>query len=259
MNDSERMQFFLEMFHSSLPRLGPGSDTSTYRALEVVLGAKPRDMTGASWPRVLDLGCGTGPQSIALARRLGGTIMAIDIHQPNLDALRRRAEAAGVAGKIRPVLQDMRTFDPGEAAFDLIWSEGAMFCMGFLEGLDQCRPWLAPDGFLVLTELCWTRPDIPAECREYIEGQYPVIADVDTNLGAIKARGYRVLDHFILPESDWLDEFYNLLEKRLQTLRPQCAGDDEKMGMIAHVQAEIDNYRKYSAYYGYVCCVLQRS
>jgi SAM-dependent methyltransferase len=64
---------------------------------------------------VLDIGCGTGPQTLVLARRLNGKILAIDHKQPNLDALRRRAEAAGVSEKIETRLQDMRTlqFDEG--------------------------------------------------------------------------------------------------------------------------------------------------
>lgn len=260
MNEQERMQFFHEIFHSSLARLGPGTVDTTLRALNTVLSAAGPREAGAKprWPRVLDLGCGTGAQSLVLAGHLDGRILAVDNHQPFLDALRRRAEAAGVSGKIETRLQDMRTFAPGEGSFDVIWSEGALYSMGFTEGLDRCRLWLAEDGFLVVSELCWLKADPPAECRSFLEDAYPVITDVETNLRAMQARGYTILDHFILPESAWRDEFYDPLESRLRVLRPRYAGDAERLDMIELIQTEIDNYRNYGAYFGYVCCVLRR-
>lgn len=260
MNEQERMQFFYEMFHSSLSRLGPGTDAATVQAVKVVLSAAGRSEAriGGEWPRVLDLGCGTGPQTMVLARHFDGPILAVDHHQPNLDALRRRAEAEGLGGRIATCLHDMNTLELDDGSFDVVWSEGALFCMGFREGLGKCRPWLAEGGFLAVTELCWLRPDPPAECRRFIEGAYPVITDLDGNLGAMKACGYTVLDHFVLPESAWVDEFYDPLERRLQTLRGQCAGDVEKLQMIELIQREVDVYRKYPGYYGYIFYILRR-
>ena len=260
MNENERMQFFYEMFNSSLLRLGPGTDACTLRALNIVLAASPRRAapTGQTWPRILDVGCGTGAQSLVLARHLDGPILAIHNQQPYLDALQRRAAAAGVQGKIVTRLADMRTVELDSGAFDLIWSEGALYCMGFREGLAKCRAWLADGGCLAVTELCWLRPGAPPECRRFIEGEYPVIADIDANVRAMQACGYTVLDHFVLSESAWTDEYYNPLEARLQMLRMRHAGDAERLDMIAGIQAEIDNYRQYSAYYGYVFCVMRR-
>jgi SAM-dependent methyltransferase len=260
MNEQERMQFFYEMFDSSLPRLGPGTDASTLKALNILLCANPRREArdGQNWPRVLDLGCGTGPQALVLARHLDGRILAIDNHQPLLDALRRRAEAEGLSGKIVTRLDDMRTLEFAEGSFDVIWSEGALFIMGFREGLAKCRPWLAENGFLAVTELCWLMPDAPIECRQFLESRYPVTADVHANLCAMRECGYTVVDHFLLPESAWRDEYYAPMEARLQLLRGQYAGDVERLDMIGLIQTEIDNYRKYSAYYGYVFYVLRR-
>ena len=260
MNEQEQMQFFYEILDSSLHRLGPGTDASTLKALNILLSASPRSeaRAGQPWPSVLDLGCGTGAQTLVLARHLDGTIVAVDNQQPFLDALRRRAEAEGVGGNIVTRLEDMRTLELNEGSFDVIWSEGALFCMGFREALTKCRPWLAKDGFLAASELCWLRPNAPSECRTFIEGRYPVIADVDANLSAMRAAGYTVLDHFVLPESAWKDEYYAPLECRLQMLRERHAADSERLGMVEFMQTEIDNYRKYSAYYGYVFYVMRR-
>lgn len=258
MNENEKVQFFHEMFDSSLARLGPGTDASTHRAIDVFLRSATHREPGHDWPRVLDLGCGTGPQTLLLASRLDGPILAIDNQEANLTALRRRAEAAGIAAKIETRPDDMRTLEFTESTFDLIWSEGALFCMGFREGLARCRPWLVPGGFLAVTELCWLRPDPPALCREFFEGCYPAICDVEANLAAMRNCGYTVVEHFPLPESAWSEEFYAPLEARLQMLRGRYAGDAERLDFIAMIQAEIDMYRAYSAWYGYVFYILQR-
>ena len=79
MNEQERTQFFYEMFDSSLRRLGPGTDESTIRALNTVLAAgdRPAPVAEYSWPRVLDLGCGTGDFSAAL-HNAGCRVVASD-------------------------------------------------------------------------------------------------------------------------------------------------------------------------------------
>jgi len=51
---------------------------------------------------VMDVGCGMGLFSIAMAKIVGdeGRVIAIDLQQQMLDTLRRRAERAGVADRI---------------------------------------------------------------------------------------------------------------------------------------------------------------
>jgi len=52
---------------------------------------------------VLDVGCGMGHFAIGMARMVGGTgsVIAVDVQQEMLDVLRKRAERAGVAERIR--------------------------------------------------------------------------------------------------------------------------------------------------------------
>ena len=55
---------------------------------------------------VADIGCGRGYFSIAMAGMVGetGTVIAADIQQKMLDMMLKRAERAGMAQRIRPVL-----------------------------------------------------------------------------------------------------------------------------------------------------------
>ena len=252
----QRPPFFYEIFDPSLPRLGPGDNASTMRALDTLLSVR-KETTDSPALRILDIGCGNGTPTIQLAKHPMGTIVAVDNHQPFLDELRRRAEAEGVSERIRPCLGDMRALEMKEAAFDLIWSEGALSIMGFREGLTAWYPLLAPGGLMAVSDLTWFTDDAPAECQEYWSSQCPMFR-AEENLAIIRECGYAVIGHFALPTSAWWDEYYLPLEERLRLLRPQHAADPDKLELIESIQLEIEIHRKYSDYYGYTFYLMQR-
>ncbi len=258
MDQREQTEFFYEIFDASLPRLGPGDDASTKRALDTLLSAgllHDKASIGVPW-RILDIGCGNGAQTIELAKHTPGTILAIDNHQPFLSELQRRAEAAGVWSKIRLSLRDMRTLTADDGPFDLVWSEGALFVMGFHEGMAACRSLLIRGGGLAVSELCWLRSDPPTECREFFADTYPAMAGIEANLAVIRACGFEVIEHFTQPESAWWEPYYLPLQDRLHVLRDRYAGDAERLSVIESIQKEIDIYSRHSAYYGNVFYVM---
>ena len=126
----------------TLPRQGPGSDACTREALRR-LPALP------AAPRVLDLGCGTGASTLVLAATLRTSVIAVDIHQPFLDQLRATAQARGLAPLIETRCADIRSPGVPPGSIDLLWSEGALYLLGFEQGLRLWRPLLAPGGCLV--------------------------------------------------------------------------------------------------------------
>jgi SAM-dependent methyltransferase len=77
-------------------------------------------------PRILDVGCGAGATSLALAKALpGAEIIGIDLSEPLIAAARERA--AGRAG-LRFEIADAAAWAPACAGFDLIVSRhGVMF------------------------------------------------------------------------------------------------------------------------------------
>jgi len=252
----EMMAFLYELFDPSLPRLAPGDDRSTVEALRML--QSERSNTCPDQLKVLDIGCGNGAQTIALAKEIDGTILAVDNHRPYLTELQRRAEVNGVSDRVRVFERDMCDLHLPASSFDLIWSEGALYVMGFANGLAACHDLLVPGGMLAASELCWLQPDPPAECQQFFDNEYPAMTDVATNWSTASRAGFRSIGHFTLSKSAW-SNYYNPLGRRLRSARDKHADNPKWLELIESVQKEIDMYDQYSAYYGYVFFLMRRT
>jgi hypothetical protein len=140
----------------------------------------------------------------------------------------------------------------------VIWSEGAIYFIGLREGLTKWKPLLSAKGYIVVTEPCWLKYDIPDALREFWR-EYPGMTTVENCSQIIGEAGYREIGHFTLPEAAWWDDYYGPLERKLPTLRHKYQHNPTVLTVIAETQTEIDTYRKYSNSYGYVCFVMQRA
>ncbi len=105
---------------------------------------------------------GPVPSSLLLATALNSPIEAVDLFPAFLDRLRQRAKAAGLERLILPRQEDFASLPTPEAGYDLVWSEGAAYNLGFERALRDWRRLLAVDGFLALSEAAWLKPPPPA-------------------------------------------------------------------------------------------------
>jgi ubiquinone/menaquinone biosynthesis C-methylase UbiE len=236
--------------HSGLPREGPGDDQSTERAFRTVRGLPPN--TG-----ILDVGCGPGAQTLVLARTSGGSVTAVDNHAPFLEELRSRATAAGLQDRIRIVRGSMFDLPLRESAFDLIWSEGAIYIMGFEAGLRSWRRFLRPGGWIVVSEAAWLKDNPPREVLDFWQSGYPGIKTIEDDLAVTRNCGYDAVGHFVLPPESWWEPYYRPLQERIARLREKYRGHAEAERFLDQETAEIALYRKYSDYYGYVFFIMK--
>lgn len=249
--DLHRLKVFFEVQHG-LPRQGPGSNESTLRALLMCSGLPDR-------PLVLDIGCGPGMQTLALAKALDGRIAAVDNHQEYLGELKTRANAEGLTERIQIVAADMRDLPFSEHSFDLIWAEGAAYIMGFNKVLLSWKTLLKKRGYIAVSELIWLRADPPAEVEEFFRGEYPAMSDVEINLEKIRDCGYEPIGHFTLPDADWWKNYYTPLEAKLPSLAQKYTGDSAALDIIEMTRIEIEMRRRYAQSYGYEFFVAQAS
>lgn len=91
---------------------------------DLLVGTIPAGSGG----RVLDVGCGTGSTTVAVAQRLGskGQCTGVDISEPMLSAARQRAQREKLQASF--ILADAQTYTFEPASYDLIVSRfGVMF------------------------------------------------------------------------------------------------------------------------------------
>jgi serine/threonine-protein kinase HipA len=210
-------------------------------------------------PEILDVGCGPGRQALALLRVTGGRVTAVDVAPGFLADLSRRARAAGVADRVTTRCQSLDALDLPDAAFDLVWSEGALYSVGFDRALRALHRLLRAGACLVATELTWLTDDPPPEARRFWSEAYPAIRTREANRQAIAAAGYTPLADFALPESDWWDGYYAELEPRIAALRGRCAGESAAQAALDAAQREIDLFRSCEGAYGYVFFAMRRA
>jgi len=254
MDHDKMMQVIHDVFDPSLPQLAPGDEKSTLRALQALYGADLGSV-GEDF-QALDIGCGNGAQTLRLAAELGGRVTAVDNHQPYLDELERRAEAQGLENRIETRCADMSELDLGGKTFDLVWAEGSAYIMGIPEALRAWRSFLKRGGALGFTELTWLEDGAPDTCREFFATEYPRMTDEASLLTTIEECDYELVDRFTLPESSWWEAFYGPLAERLVGYELPGA-DDEAQAIVDMIRNEIEVYRSFSRWYGYVFFVMR--
>lgn len=238
-------------YFSSLHRQGPGSDETTLQALKHI----PTLPAGAT---VADLGCGTGTQTLCLARHTQVLITGLDLFPQFIDLLNQRSQEEGLSHRLTGIVGDMGQLPFAQESLDLIWSEGAIYNIGFNRGILAWKPFLKSGGWLAVSEATWLTDHRPVEIEQFWQDAYPEIDTVEHKLKQLEEAGYQHISHFTLPESCWTDSFY-LPQHEAQCLFLERYPNNATAQMLVKNQRhEAELYQQYHAFYGYTFFVAQR-
>lgn len=196
----------------------------------------------ASAARVLDIGCGTGGTTLAVARRLGSTgrCVGIDISDPMIAAARNRAEREGTSASFIRADAQMHDFEP--ASFDMIISRfGVMFFEDSVRAFKNLRrvakenaelrfvAWrsAAENAFMTTAERAAAPllPNIPARSPD-APGQF-AFAD--------RHRVYRILD-----ESGWAKIDIRPIDVACTLPEKELIGYLSRLGPLGRILCETD-------------------
>lgn len=166
-------------------------------------------VAGAAARRVLDIGCGTGSTTLAVARRLGaeGVSVGVDISEPMIATARVRAQREGSAARFIVADAQSHAFEPG--SFDAIISRfGVMFFDDSVAAFANLRralhgggelhaiAWRHPaeNPFMTVAERAAAPllPDIPPR-RPDAPGQF-AFADAQRVRGILQDSGWMAID-----------------------------------------------------------------
>ncbi|GAH21728.1 unnamed protein product [marine sediment metagenome] len=176
-------------------------------------------------PHILDIGCGTGVPTIELATLSDGHVIGIDIDVTSLNLLQRKIREMGLNNRVSVIKDSILTIDFPEESFDIIWSEGSIFVIGFENGIRKWRRFLKPKGFLVIHD----------------ENK-----DKTKKLELITKYGYTSIAQFELSDNLWWLEYYTPLEQLIQEFRHKYPNDSDLSNELDKDQIEIDKCKSNS-------------
>lgn len=246
-NQTEYINALINL-HRGLNRQGPGDDQFAQYILSHLPVFKAK-------PRIADLGCGNGAGALLLAKYYQSYVMAVDFSLVFIEELKNRAKQVGLEYLITPIHGDMAKLDLSNASVDLLWSEGAIYNLGFEPGLQLWYPLLSDHGIAVISEMSWFNQNVPEPVSQYWRQAYPTMATEAENIDSATRCGFDVLSTHRLPSYCWWDNYYEPLRKRIKELETNAI----QQSVISEIEQEIALFAKFSQFYGYTFYILQKS
>lgn len=232
-------------YFSNVERQGPGSPEITVKALSFIDNLTPQS-------RIADLGCGTGGQTMILAQNAPGEVTALDLFPNFINIFNRNAHTLGLSGRVKGVVGSMTEALPFEKeSLDLIWSEGAIYNVGFERGLNQWKQYLKKGGYIAVSEATWFTAERPAEIDDFWMAHYPEIDTIPNKVAQMQNAGYISVATFVLPENCWTEHFFAPCSKAQEVFLKKHAGSQAAEELIAGQRHEKVLYDKYKEFYGY--------
>ena len=238
--------------HRNSERQGPGSSEETIKALELTSISKKKDL------KLADIGCGSGGQTITLAQNIDGHITAVDLASDFLEELNEKSKLFKIEDKIQTLKESMDCLPFQEGSFDIIWSEGAIYNIGFEAGIKKWREYLKPDGYLCVSEITWITNTRPQEIEDYWKTECPEINTASDNIKILEDNGYALRGDFCLQEDSWITNYYKPIEKRFSSFLQRHKYSESAREVVKVYKAEIELYRKFKEYFSYGFYVAKR-
>jgi len=125
-------------------------------------------------PRILDIGCGLGQQTMELARLSGGQVVGIDIDHTAVSRLQQRIDQANVGDRIKVIHVSLFDNKFDDDCFDIIWEEGVLHLLDAFKSFAECRRLLKSNGYLVMHEtILWFESSQKKTPRFWLQAHGP--------------------------------------------------------------------------------------
>lgn len=231
-------------YFSLIPRQGPGNEQTTLKALSFI--NDNFDETS----RIIDIGCGTGMQTITLAQNINGNIEAIDLFPRFIEMLNKRLEQMNLQNRCKAIVGDMTKLQIQEESADLIWSEGAIYNIGFKKGLHKWRRFLKRGGYIAVSEVIWFTEQRPKEVEDFWK-VYPEIDTIGNKIKQMENEGYETVAVFRIPDCCWTTSFYAPQKKAREIIMRKYPQNECVQNLVNCMKHEEEIFNRYHKYYGY--------
>ncbi len=232
-------------FYSTMERQGPGSPEVTLKALSFIDNLIRESC-------IADLGCGTGGQTMVLAQHAPGHITGVDLFPGFIDLFNANARRLDLQDRVKGVVGSMDNLPFQSGELDLIWSEGAIYNIGFERGVNEWRKFLKTGGNIAVSEVSWFTEERPAEIEAFWQDAYPEINTIPVKVAQLQKAGFIPVAAFVLPDNCWTEHFYAPHAAAQEAFLKKYKGNKMAEDFIAWERYETQMYHRYKAFYGYV-------
>jgi SAM-dependent methyltransferase len=232
-------------YFSKLERQGPGSPEVTLKALSFIENLSKES-------KIADIGCGSGGQTMILSQNVEGQVKGVDLFPIFIDQFNKNAASLQLDHRVKGIVGSMENLTFQDEELDLIWSEGAIYNIGFQKGLQEWKRFLKKGGYIAVSEATWFTNERPKEIEEFWQDAYPGIDTIPNKIAQMQDAGYVPVASFILPENCWIEHFYLPQVKLDERYLMENKGNKAVEDFIANQRHEAQLYYKYKEYYGYV-------
>lgn len=232
-------------YFSNVERQGPGSPEMTLKALSFINNLNKQS-------KIVDLGCGTGGQTMVLAQHTEGKVIGLDLFADFIDRFNENAVSLNLQNRVQGIVgsMDKLPFEPEE--LDLIWSEGAIYNIGFERGINEWKQYLKSGGYIAVTEATWFTEERPSEINNFWVEAYPEIDTIPVKLSQLQKAGYFPVAMFCLPESCWTENFFEPQIRAQEIFLKKHASNKLAFELVSNLRHELRMYEQYKSFYGYV-------
>ncbi len=238
----------------SVPRQGAGDDEHTEKAFSIITEL-PKG--GGD---ILDVGCGKGVQTMALARLCPSCrIIATDIHQPFLDAVDEKIAAEGFSGRVKTLRASMDDLPFAEESFDIIWAEGCASIIGIENAVGYWKKFLKRGGYIMISDIFWFTETPSDEAREFFAEFHPAMMTEDKGSEIIRNAGLEPVGSFRLPSRVWEESFYGPLREKFGELEEEYADDEVALMIIEGLKRQTEIFEKYPDEFGNTYYVMRKA
>ena len=231
--------------HKNSERQGPGSEKETLKALDFIKVPHDRML------KVADIGCGSGGQTLILAQNLNGKIIAVDLFPEFLNELNQKSLKLGLKDRIAMIEKSMDDLPFKRQELDMIWSEGAIYNMGFENGIRQWKAYLKIGGYLAVSEITWITNSRPKEIEDFWMQEYPEIDTASKKIKILEDHGLTLAGYFIVNQDSWIENYYKPMQARFEPFLKRNNNSELAKKVVDEHKAEIDLYQKFKEYYSY--------
>lgn len=183
-------------------------------------------------PLILDIGCGTGVPTIAMADIYTGKIYAVDSDKKSLSHLKEKTDRLNLFSRITVIHSSVFDLKFTNIKFDIVLAEGLLNIIGFENGLQIVSRYIKDDGYFVI---------------------HDEIKNHNKKLKIIERNQYKLLDSFELNEDIWWKDYYDELERKITAFSDKNIRD-----LFKRELDEIEMYKKNPARFRSMYYILKK-